>query len=325
MFLYKNLARSYSCTGKRFISMRAKVGSKKGSESALSPLYKPKGNNQENYSKLLGDPQVSILLAVGPAGTGKTLFACNTAVDMLSRGEVQKIILTRPMISVEDEEIGFLPGGLVSKMDPWTRPIFDILGEKYGKRDIDAMLQSGALEIAPLAFMRGRTFKRAFIIADEMQNSSPNQMMMLATRLGEGSRMVITGDLNQTDRADRNGLVDFMGRVLGCDDLENIRVVEFGVQDVMRSPVVETVLKLYSLPGGGGGGGGPSPAPFINTNTFMHEKDKKTRIDFNTTIPANNSTVGVGFAFVEKKSRPKKKRKMVDNDCAMIPDDPLFR
>jgi len=299
--------------------MRAKAGSKSG--SALSPLYKPRGLNQENYSKLLGDSRVSILLAVGPAGTGKTLFACNTAVDMLSRGEVQKIILTRPMISVEEEEIGFLPGGLVSKMDPWTRPIFDILGEKYGKRDIDAMLQSGALEIAPLAFMRGRTFKRAFIIADEMQNSSPNQMMMLATRLGEGSRMVITGDLNQTDRADRNGLADFMGRVLGCDDLENIRVVEFGVQDVMRSPVVETVLKLYSLPGGGGS----VSVPFINTNTFMHEKDKKTRIDFNTTIPVNNTTVGVGFAFVEKKSRPKKKRKMVDNDCAMIPDDPFFQ
>jgi len=299
--------------------MRAKAGSRSG--SALSPLYKPRGLNQENYSKLLGDSRVSILLAVGPAGTGKTLFACNTAVDMLSRGEVQKIILTRPMISVEEEEIGFLPGGLVSKMDPWTRPIFDILGEKYGKRDIDAMLQSGALEIAPLAFMRGRTFKRAFIIADEMQNSSPNQMMMLATRLGEGSRMVITGDLNQTDRADRNGLADFMGRVLGCDDLENIRVVEFGVQDVMRSPVVETVLKLYSLPGGGGS----VSVPFINTNTFMHEKDKKTRIDFNTTIPVNNTTVGVGFAFVEKKSRPKKKRKMVDNDCAMIPDDPFFQ
>jgi len=303
--------------------MRAKAGSKSG--SALSPLYKPRGLNQENYSKLLGDSRVSILLAVGPAGTGKTLFACNTAVDMLSRGEVQKIILTRPMISVEEEEIGFLPGGLVSKMDPWTRPIFDILGEKYGKRDIDAMLQSGALEIAPLAFMRGRTFKRAFIIADEMQNSSPNQMMMLATRLGEGSRMVITGDLNQTDRADRNGLADFMGRVLGCDDLENIRVVEFGVQDVMRSPVVETVLKLYSLPGGGGSVSVPVPVPFLNKTIPV---PVPVPVPFlNTTVPVNNttSTVGVGFAFVEKKSRPKKKRKMVDNDCAMIPDDPFFQ
>lgn len=290
--------------------MGSKKGSGSGSGSALSPLYKPKGNNQENYSKLLGDPRVSILLAVGPAGTGKTLFACNTAVDMLSRGEVQKIILTRPMISVEDEEIGFLPGGLVSKMDPWTRPIFDILGEKYGKRDIDAMLQSGALEIAPLAFMRGRTFKRAFIIADEMQNSSPNQMLMMATRLGEGSRMVITGDLNQTDRADRNGLADFMGRVLGGDSLENIRVVEFGVQDVMRSPVVETVLKLYSLPRGGGSVSVPVPVP-VPVN--------------NTTIPVNNSTSRVGVDFVEKKSHPKKRRRMVNNDCAMIPDDPFFR
>jgi phosphate starvation-inducible PhoH-like protein len=135
-------------------------------------------------------------------------------------------------------------------MDPWTRPLFDILGEFYVQKDIDAMLHSGVIEISPLAFMRGRTFKQAFVIADEMQNSSPNQMMMLATRLGEESKMVITGDLKQSDRMENNGLLDLMKRIQwakvdGNGDSNGISLVEFDSQDIQRSAVVSKILKLY--------------------------------------------------------------------------------
>lgn len=224
-------------------------GNGNGNGVNKSPQYKPRGPNQQLYVESLDNPDVSILLGVGPAGTGKTLFACNAAVQQLKRGTVQKIIVTRPLVSVE-EELGFLPGNLIRKMDPWTRPLFDILGEFYLQKDIDAMLHSGVIEISPLAFMRGRTFKRAFVIADEMQNSSPNQMLMLATRLGEDSKMVITGDLKQSDRMENNGLSDLMKRIhlIGNDegeDYKDIRLIEFDAQDIQRSAVVSKILKLY--------------------------------------------------------------------------------
>ena len=135
---------------------------------------------------------------------------------------------------------------LIAKMNPWTRPIFDILEEFYSVRDIDNMLNSGVIEISPLGFMRGRTFKRAFIIADEMQNSSPNQMLMLATRLGEKSRMVVTGDLKQSDRMESNGLLDLMRKIeafKGERDL--IQMVSMGQGDVQRSEVVSKILEIY--------------------------------------------------------------------------------
>ena len=119
-----------------------------------------------------------------------------------------------------------LPGSLINKMHPWTRPIFDILEEFYSQRDIDSMVHSGAIEISPLAFMRGRTFKDAFIIADEMQNSSPNQMLMLATRLGEGSRMVVTGDLKQSDRCENNGLLDLMHRIFEYNKFVELKMYQ---------------------------------------------------------------------------------------------------
>ena len=223
-------------------------------QKSLAPHYSPKTVNQKAYWKYLNDPAVSIVLGTGPAGTGKTLFACNTAIQLLKRGDIQKIVLTRPVVAVE-EDLGFLPGNLVMKMDPWTRPIFDILLEFYSQKDVDAMVQSGIIEISPLAYMRGRTFKRAFIIADEMQNSSPNQMMMLTTRIGEGSKMVITGDLKQSDRSADNGLLDLMQKLRGfrlskpkeAGELR-IRAVEMSMEDVERSAVVKQVLELYETP-----------------------------------------------------------------------------
>ena len=178
----------------------------------IAPVYKPKSPNQELYYKYLNDPDIPIVFGIGPAGCGKTLLACVTAIEELHRGNIQKIVLTRPIVPVEEEELGFLPGNLIHKMDPWTRPIFDIFLEFYQQRDLDSMLQSGVIEISPLAYMRGRTFKRAFIIADEMQNSTPNQMLMLTTRIGDGTKMAITGDLKQSDRCDANGLLDFMNK-----------------------------------------------------------------------------------------------------------------
>ena len=219
----------------------------------LSPIYKPKTHNQEIYYKYLNDKKIPIIIGIGPAGSGKTLLACNQAVNSLKKGLIQKIIITRPIVPVE-EDIGFLPGNLINKMDPWTRPIFDILLEFYSQKDITSMLHSGIIEISPLAFMRGRTFKKSFIIADEMQNSSPNQMLMLATRIGEDSKLVITGDLQQSDRCIDNGLIHFIKKLklynkYNDDDSKktNIHIVELDNNDIQRNPIVSTVLDIFSF------------------------------------------------------------------------------
>lgn len=216
---------------------------------SLFPEYKPRGPNQELYFKSLQDPNVDIVIGVGPAGSGKTLFACYVAIQELMKEKIKKIIMTRPLVSVDKEDIGYLPGNLVSKMDPWTRPIFDILQEFFSQREIDCMIQSGIIEISPLAYMRGRTFKNAFIIADEMQNSSPNQMLMMTTRIGSGTRMVITGDLKQSDRKDENGLLDFITKIKRTTTSETethkIQLVELESEDIERSPVVKKIIEMY--------------------------------------------------------------------------------
>ena len=205
--------------------------------------FKPIGKNQEEYCRLLADPEVAVLAGVGPAGCGKTAFACHAAVRALSMGDVDRIVLTRPLVSV-DEEMGFLPGSMKQKMDPWIRPMMDIMTEFYTGNEIRGLMEKGTIEISPLAYMRGRTFRRAFLVADEMQNSSPNQMLMMLTRMGEGSRMAITGDLLQSDRMESNGLADFYHRAKNCND-PTIRHVNFGIEDVQRSPVVASILRLY--------------------------------------------------------------------------------
>ena len=215
---------------------------------SLAPVYKPRSANQEQYVKYLTDKTVPIVLGIGPAGCGKTLFACTTAIQELRSGNIKKIILTRPIVPVEEEEIGFLPGSLVNKMDPWTRPIFDIFLEFYQHKDLDAMIHTGVIEISPLAYMRGRTFKGAYIIADEMQNSTPNQMLMLTTRIGAGSKMAITGDLKQSDRSTSNGLLDIMTKIREqnlIDENFPIKMVEMKYSDIERSPIVATILNMY--------------------------------------------------------------------------------
>ena len=203
----------------------------------------PRNRNQEAYVLKLMDPTKDIVFGVGPAGTGKTLLAVQVAVKLFKEGAVDKIIVTRPAVSV-DEDLGFLPGTLEEKMAPWTRPIFDVLREYFHAKEIEGMIEEGIIEIAPLAYMRGRTFKDAFILADEMQNATPNQMKMLLTRLGTGSQMAVTGDLNQADRIKDNGLLDFT-RLLTESNSDSLDVVQFDQGDIERHKAVAEVLRVY--------------------------------------------------------------------------------
>lgn len=204
----------------------------------------PRSVSQEHYIELLKNNRKTIIFAIGPAGTGKTMLAVQMAIKQLKEGTISKIIVTRPAVSV-DEEHGFLPGTLNQKMEPWTKPIFDVLEEYYHPKELKTMLEYGIVEISPLAYMRGRTFKNAFVIADEMQNATASQMKMLLTRLGENSRMVVTGDLGQADRPRENGLLDFCRLYNEGGDVKLIGMAKFTPLDVERHPVVKEILSIY--------------------------------------------------------------------------------
>jgi phosphate starvation-inducible PhoH-like protein len=206
----------------------------------------PRTRNQEHLIISLQDSNSHIVVTAGPAGTGKTYLAMLAAVKAFRAGEVDRIVLTRPAVGVEDEKHGFLPGDLNQKMDPWVRPLTDILREYYRPQDIADMIADQKIEIAPLAFMRGRTFKNAYIIADEMQNATPSQCKMLMTRIGEGSKIVITGDVEQADRnRGNNGLMDLCSR-LGEGGVKGIAVCHLDNKDIQRHRIIDSVLKLYT-------------------------------------------------------------------------------
>ena len=191
--------------------------------------------NQILYVKKLMSLKSPIVVAAGPAGCGKTLLACQVAAQKLISNQIDKIVITRPTVSV-DEDLGFLPGKLEKKMEPWVKPMFEIFERERVQKSV---------EIVPMAYMRGRTFRNSFIIADEMQNSTPNQMKMVLTRIGEDSKMVVTGDLNQSDlRFALNGLNDLFHR-LSDKDLEYIDHVIMTGEDIQRHPAIVEVLKLY--------------------------------------------------------------------------------
>jgi phosphate starvation-inducible PhoH-like protein len=204
----------------------------------------PRNLAQETYLELLKNPKKYIVFAIGPAGTGKTMLGVQMAIKLYKEGVINKIIITRPAVSV-DEEHGFLPGTLNQKMEPWTRPIMDVFAEYYHPKEIAEMLDDGVIEISPLAYMRGRTFKNAFVVADEMQNATPSQMKMLLTRIGENSRMVVTGDLNQADRPQENGLLEFCSLYGQGGDYRMIAMARFESKHVERHPVVKEILKIY--------------------------------------------------------------------------------
>jgi phosphate starvation-inducible PhoH-like protein len=212
-----------------------------------SPRIKPRNIAQEDYLYQLEDPNTDIIFAIGPAGTGKTLLCTLMGIKSYMEREVSKIIITRPAVSV-DEQHGFLPGDLNEKMAPWTRPIFDIFEKHFSVTQIEAMLFENIIEIAPLAYMRGRTFEDSWIIADEMQNATKSQMKMLLTRIGNNTKMVVTGDLKQHDRGfSDNGLSDFIELVelYNEQELSHIKISKFNMKDVERHPAVVEILEIY--------------------------------------------------------------------------------
>ena len=202
---------------------------------------------QRAYVNLLRSPSAALVVATGHAGTGKTYLALAEAAAALSRGDVSRLILTRPTVSVDGENLGFLPGTAEEKLGPYTRPMLDALSCFLTAREIAQLRADGTIELAPLAYMRGRTFKNAWVVIDEAQNASPAQLRMALTRAGRGTKTIVTGDLLQSDVPGVNGLADLVGRLPACGGGGSSLVVhvELGSEDVQRSDVVKEVLRLY--------------------------------------------------------------------------------
>ena len=208
----------------------------------------PRTENQRRYLDQIS--KNDLVFGVGPAGTGKTYLAVSAAVAALRNGECRRLIITRPVVEA-GENLGFLPGDLTQKLDPYMRPIYDALYDQLDAEEVARLEENSVIEIAPLAYMRGRTLSNAFVILDEAQNTSIPQMKMFLTRLGEDSSMIVTGDPKQSDLGlnQRNGLVDAMQRLRG---LEGISLVEFDIKDIVRHPLVSRIVRAYDGPGGQG-------------------------------------------------------------------------
>lgn len=228
---------------------RIKAQTGKGAASFLSePILSSKGKTirpktlgQKNYVEAIDSH--TIVFGIGPAGTGKTYLAMAKAVQALERKEVDRIILTRPAVEA-GERLGFLPGTLTDKIDPYLRPLFDALHEMMDPELVPKLLASGTVEVAPLAYMRGRTLNSSFIILDEAQNTSPEQMKMFLTRLGFGSTMVITGDVTQVDLPGGASGLKLVGGIL--EDIDDIHFHYLSAQDVVRHSLVSEIVDAYA-------------------------------------------------------------------------------
>jgi len=205
---------------------------------------------QIKYKQALECPLARLVVASGPAGTGKTFMAVAHGIRALQEKEYDKIILTRPTVTVESESLGFLPGDVNGKMLPFILPVCDVLqtgNKKSALADVQAMLASGIVEVVPLAFVRGRTFRNAFIICDEMQNSTPTQMKAVLTRLGQGSKIVVTGDPGQQDLDidTKSGFCDLVSRISNEEPSEKINFIQLDRNDVQRDVFVKDILRMY--------------------------------------------------------------------------------
>lgn len=205
----------------------------------------PKTEGQRQFIAAM--EKKSIVFAVGPAGTGKTYLAVVYAVSQLKKGEIHRIILTRPAVEA-GESLGFLPGDLKEKVDPYLRPLYDALHDMLGAEATERLIEKGTIEIAPLAYMRGRTLDDAVIILDEAQNTTPAQMKMFLTRLGFQSRMIITGDITQVDlpRSQRSGLIEAVSLL---SSIEEIGILQLSSDDVVRHPLVQKIIDRYAEKG----------------------------------------------------------------------------
>ena len=204
-------------------------------------IIKPRGPNQQKYVRTIQEYDINF--GIGPAGTGKTYLAVACAVEALLRDDVQKILLVRPAVEA-GEKLGFLPGDLSQKIDPYLRPLYDALHEMLGYEQVVKLQERNTIEIAPLAYMRGRTLSNAYVILDESQNTTPEQMKMFLTRIGFGSKAVITGDVTQIDlpRGTRSGLAHIMNVL---DGVEGIGFTRFANKDVVRHPLVQRIVDAY--------------------------------------------------------------------------------
>lgn len=212
-------------------------------ETFIRPLT-PKNSVQEYYVSTIKESTISF--GVGPAGTGKTFIGCHVALQEMSEGIVDKLVLTRPVIATED--FGYLPGDMHEKIHPFLMPLFDAIEDHLGTQRSKLLLASGAVEILPLAFMRGRSLNRSFMILDEAQNTTVDQMKMFLTRIGYGSKIIITGDLGQSDlpRGQENGLQWAVRKLKGAS--EEISIVEFGSRHIVRNPLIEKMLQYLEVP-----------------------------------------------------------------------------
>ncbi len=218
-------------------------GEMEGIEQIPHPTIVPKNDHQKDYNRVLYSMNKPMVFAVGPAGTGKTYLAVASAVDALNREKVKRIVLVRPAVEA-GERLGFLPGDLAQKVDPYLRPLYDALYDLAGYDNVTKLFEKGILEVAPLAYMRGRTLNQSFIILDEAQNTTPEQMKMFLTRIGFGTKAVVTGDITQIDLAkgQKSGLIEIQ-KIL--KNIKGIEFTKFKSEDVVRHPLVQKIVNAY--------------------------------------------------------------------------------